>query len=289
MQTWLIMQEKELLEHKTVTRVPLFICLCCVLVLISLIMNTNLQNNLNISIHTQGDRGPFTSANLQLMLSVIVGMLSLTLTTLYFAKTLRKERNEGSAAFWRSMPVSSQYTHLVKLTFGLVVIPLIFSLLILLINLLLWLASLSSDALIGVMGEPNTLASVLMNWLEFISRMLLVSLVMLPLAALLLTISQLSDSPLIILLLAGYALKLLAGWVFGWPALAAFIAQIYQLPTAILYAESPIISVLHAGSEFLTLYALLGVLALFTSTSLYRTSEISWQSLNPRWLVSKNK
>lgn len=47
------MLQKELIEHKTVTRVPLFILLCGVLLFLSLMMNANLQDNLFISVQTQ--------------------------------------------------------------------------------------------------------------------------------------------------------------------------------------------------------------------------------------------
>lgn len=57
----LYMLQKELIEHKTVSRVPLFILLCGVVLFLSLMMNTNLQDNLFISVQTQGDFTPFST------------------------------------------------------------------------------------------------------------------------------------------------------------------------------------------------------------------------------------
>lgn len=286
----LYMLEKELIEHKTITRVPLFILLCGAILFISLIMNTSLQDNLFISVETQGNVTPFGSEfsnDLQLGLSFIVGILSLALTTTYLSKTLRKERNEGSSAFWRSMPISSQYTHAIKLAFGLIVIPLIFSALVLIANLFFWIMSLSSDTVLVMLHEHSSLMSVITNWLQFMGRMLLVSVVMLPIAGLVLAVSQVSNSPLIILLLGGYALKLLSTWVLNWDGIAVFLTHIYKIPTTILLSSDPFMSFSQAGIGFLSLYSLLGAISLFISISLYRTTEISWQSLNPSWLLNK--
>ncbi|PQJ84915.1 hypothetical protein [Aliivibrio sifiae] len=286
----LFMLEKELIEHKTVTRVPLFILLCGVLLFISLMMNTNLQDNLFISVQTQGNITPFStgfSNDLQMMLSFMAGILSLALTTTYLSKTLRKERKEGSSAFWRSMPVSSQYTHAIKLCFGLIVIPLIFSLLVLTANLFFWIISISSDTVLVLLHGHTSFLSIVINWLQFIGRMLLVSLVMLPIAGLILAISQANNSPLIVLFLGGYALKLLSTWVLNWDGIAIFLTHIYQIPTTILLSNTPLISFVNAGIGFLSLYSLIGVIALFASISLYRTTEMSWQSLNPNWIFKK--
>lgn len=286
----LFMLEKEFIEHKTVTRVPLFIFLCGVALFISLMMNTSLQDNLFISVQTQGDFTPFStefSDDLEMMLSFVAGILSLALTTTYFSKTLRKERKEGSSAFWRSMPISSQYTHAIKLTFGLIVIPLIFSLLVLIANLFFWIISLSSDTVLVMLHEHTSFISIIANWLQFIGRMMLVSLVMLPMAALILSISQVSNSPLIVVFLGGYALKIMSAWILGWDGIAVFLTHIYKIPTTILLSNTPLMSFAHAGIGFLTLYSLLGAIALFVSISLYRTTEISWQSLNPTWLFKR--
>ncbi|MUK40503.1 hypothetical protein GNP61_02940 [Aliivibrio fischeri] len=286
----LYMLQKELIEHKTVSRVPLFILLCGVVLFLSLMMNTNLQDNLFISVQTQGDFTPFStefSNDVQIMLSFMVGILSLALSTTYLSKTLRKERNEGSSAFWRSMPVTSQHTHAIKLAFGLIVIPLIFSILVLIANLCLWFISLSSDSVLVLLHEHSSLLYVITSWFQFLTRMLLVSVVMLPIAGLILAVSQVSNSPLIVLFLGGYALKILSNWVLGWDGISQFLSHIYQIPTTVLLSHNPLVSFEHAGIGFLSLYALLGALALFVSISLYRTTEISWQSLNPSWLIKK--
>ena len=290
MRSFLFMLEKEFIEHKTVTRVPLFILLCGVVLFISLMMNTSLQDNLFISVQTQGDFTPFStefSDNLQMMLSFMAGILSLALTTTYFSKTLRKERKEGSSAFWRSMPISSQYTHAVKLAFGLIVIPLIFSLLVLVANLCFWIISLSSDTVLVMLHEHTSFISIITNWLQFMGRMMLVSLVMLPMAALILSISQVSNSPLIVVFLGGYALKVMSTWILGWDGIAVFLTHIYKIPTTILLSNNPLMSFANAGIGFLALYLFIGVIALFMSVSLYRTTELSWQSLNPNWLFTK--
>ncbi|MGB1281224.1 MAG: hypothetical protein ACPG5V_14790, partial [Vibrio cyclitrophicus] len=94
----------------------------------SVFFEFNMNGNMDT---TQFDIGSTLSS----LVHVGAGLISLLLSTLYMPKTLRKERQEGSSMFWRSMPVSHELTHFVKLGVGLIVIPFICSLLVLFTNI----------------------------------------------------------------------------------------------------------------------------------------------------------
>ncbi|MFA0232682.1 hypothetical protein AB4491_27400, partial [Vibrio sp. 10N.261.45.A7] len=141
------MLEKELIEHKINTRLPLFVALCGFLLFVSLFFNGAAQHEFFFEMQVNGDMSDIHREFAQDLNSVIyfgAGLISLILSTLYIPKTLRKERQEGSSMFWRSMPVSNAMTHGVKLGFGLVVIPAICALLVLFADFLFWILNVSS-------------------------------------------------------------------------------------------------------------------------------------------------
>ncbi|WP_222928039.1 hypothetical protein, partial [Salmonella enterica] len=144
------------------------------------------------------------------LIVVLAGALSIMLSTLYIPKTLRKERQEGSSMFWRSMPVSNLMTHGVKLTFGLLVIPVICSVLVIASDLMFWLVNLATDDAIPLLMHQRSLLFVLTHWLNYLGLMLLVALALLPLACITLLISQLVNSPILVMFIAVYALKWLS-------------------------------------------------------------------------------
>ncbi|NMS58880.1 hypothetical protein HKB33_05520, partial [Vibrio parahaemolyticus] len=133
----------------------------------------------------------------------------------YFPRTLRKERAEGSIMFWRSMPVSDIKAHLVKLGFGLLVIPLVCSVLVLAANSMLWLLNISTDHQLALLYRQASLGYVLLHWGEFLIRMLFAGILLLPLALTAMAISQKVNSPLVILFIAIYALRWMPIALFG--------------------------------------------------------------------------
>ncbi|MFI3276749.1 MAG: hypothetical protein R3Y30_20055, partial [Vibrio sp.] len=111
------MLEKELIEHKINTRLPLFIGLCGFLLFVSLFFSGQAQHDFFFQMEVNGDVSSMHrdfSRDLNSVIYFGAGLISLLLSTLYIPKTLRKERQEGSSMFWRSMPVSNAMTHAVK-------------------------------------------------------------------------------------------------------------------------------------------------------------------------------
>ena len=195
------MLEKELIEHKINTRLPLFIGLFGFLLFVSLFFSGQAQHDFFFRMEVNGDVSSMHrdfSRDLNSVIYFGAGLISLLLSTLYIPKTLRKERQEGSSMFWRSMPVSNVMTHAVKLGFGLVVIPAICALLVLFADSLFWILNISSEQQLALIVEQQSLFYVLTNWVVFFGRMLLVALVLLPLATMTLAISQLVNSPLLV-------------------------------------------------------------------------------------------
>ncbi|WP_025715411.1 hypothetical protein, partial [Salmonella enterica] len=94
------------IEHKAVSRIPLFVLVCVLVLFAGILSNGNVQSNLSFEMSYSG----FDNMDLQFvdefssLIVVLAGALSIMLSTLYIPKTLRKERQEGSSMFWRSMP-----------------------------------------------------------------------------------------------------------------------------------------------------------------------------------------
>ncbi|MFC1234028.1 hypothetical protein [Vibrio sp. F74] len=281
MHSSIYMLEKELIEHKLVTRVPIFILICTVLIFVGLLTNSDLQGNLSYQVQFGGQSSDMLvdfSSNLNLGIASSVWVISVLLSTLYLPKTLRKERQEGSAMFWRSMPVSHLMTHAVKLGFGLLVIPLICSVLVLNANLLLWLLNIATDNQLAVLVSQESIFNALVNWLSFLARMTLVALALLPLATMALMTSQLVSSPLLVMGLAGFAVNFLSVYVLGFYGVSSFFNTILAIPGRIFTPE-PLSGFLNAGVVHLTIYYVLGAVALAASLSLSKTNEVSLRGL----------
>jgi len=271
----IFMLEKEWLEHKIVTRVPLFILACGFLFFISLMLNTNLPGNISYQMEVSGDASNFNlkfANNINQFVSFAVGLLSIIPSSLYLPKTLRKERQEGSAMFWRSMPVSYELTHGVKLVFGLIAIPLICSVLVLAANLLLWVLNIANDSQLAMLAGQQSLFSVIENWFGFIARMLVVGLALLPVACIALAASQLFSSPILIMAIAGYAVKWLSIGVFGFYGISEFFSAVLLMPFNTLMASDLFASFSAAGMVNLIIYYVLGLFALGVSIVLSRTN-----------------
>jgi ABC-2 type transport system permease protein len=279
------MLEKELIEHKVNTRLPLFVALCGFLLFISLFFNGTTQHRFLFEIQINGDMSDIYKGVAQDLNSVIyfgAGLISLLLSTLYIPKTLRKERQEGSSMFWRSMPVSNAMTHSVKLSFGLVVIPAICALLVLFADFLFWILNVSSEQPLTLLVEQQSLLYVLSNWIVFFGRMMLIALILLPLATVTLAISQLVNSPLLVIFISSFAIKWLAIALFGFYGISDFLSLITSLPVKILTAINPFSVLSEVSIMSLGIYILIGIGGYLLSLKLNRTDDISLKTLFQR-------
>lgn len=181
--------------------------------------------------------------------------------------------------FWRSMPVSNALTHGVKLGFGLVVIPAICALLVLFADVLFWILNVSSEQQLALLVEQQSLFYVLTNWLVFFGRMLLVALVLLPLATMTLAISQLVNSPLLVIFVSSFAIKWLAIALFGFYGINDFFSVIASLPMKVLTASNPFSALSDVSVLSLSIYVLLGIGGYLLSLKLNRTDDVSLKTL----------
>lgn len=268
------MLEKEWLEHKIITRIPVALLICGVVLLLSLIMNSTIQSNVTYELTYQSD-GFESGFELGKQLSHLVlmtsGLLSILLTSLYFPKTLRKERQEGSVMFWRSMPVSDLHIHTIKLAFGLLAVPLICSMLVITADFLMWIINLVMSEQFPLFFTGESLLYVVSHWLEFIGRMWLVGLALLPFATIAMAISQKVNSPLLVMLIGLYVIKLLASNLFATEVVSQFIDAITSLPLDVLVEANPMTAFAHVGVINLGLFFGLGAVGLMASLRLSRT------------------
>ena len=279
------MLEKELIEHKINTRLPLFIGLFGFLLFVSLFFSGQAQHDFFFQMEVNSDVSSMHrdfSRDLNSVIYFGAGLISLLLSTLYIPKTLRKERQEGSSMFWRSMPVSNVMTHAVKLGFGLVVIPAICALLVLFADSLFWILNISSEQQLALIVEQQSLFYVLTNWVVFFGRMLLVALVLLPLATMTLAISQLVNSPLLVILISSFAIKWLAIALFGFYGINDFFSVIASLPMKVLTTSNPFSALSEVSILSLSIYVLLGIGGYLLSLKLNRTDDVSLKTLFQR-------
>ena len=275
------MLEKELIEHKINTRLPLFAALCGFLLFVSLFFSGQAQLAFSSQIEVNGDMSDLHRGFAQNLNSAIyfgTGLISLLLSMLYLSKTLRKERQEGSSMFWRSMPISNAMTHGVKLGFGLMVIPAICALLVLFADCLLWVLNVSSEQVALILEQPSLLY-VLSNWIVFFGRMMVIALVLLPLATVTLAVSQLVNSPLLVMFILSFAIKWLAIALFGFHGIKNFFYVITSLPMKVLTASNQFSALSEVSILSLGIYALMGIGGYLLSLKLNRTDDVSLKTL----------
>jgi len=276
------MLEKELIEHKINTRLPLFAALCGFLLFVSLFFSGQAQLAFSSQIEVNGDMSDLHRGFAQNLNSAIyfgTGLISLLLSMLYLSKTLRKERQEGSSMFWRSMPISNAMTHGVKLGFGLMVIPAICALLVLFADCLLWVLNVSSEQPLALILEQPSLLYVLSNWIVFFGRMMVIALVLLPLATVTLAVSQLVNSPLLVMFILSFAIKWLAIALFGFHGIKDFFYVITSLPMKVLTASNQFSALSEVSILSLGIYALMGIGGYLLSLKLNRTDDVSLKTL----------
>ncbi|PKG39979.1 hypothetical protein [Psychromonas sp. Urea-02u-13] len=233
------MLEKELLHHKIVTRVPLFLLMFSLLIIGSLVMSSNAD--VEFSLNGMGNVDvPNVQQGFSAVISFATALVSYLLSILYLSKAMTKERQEGSSPFWRSMPVSDLLTHTVKLGFALLVIPVICSLLVLSAELLLWVLSVFNPHQVNMLIGDITLFSVMQNYISFLSNMLLIAGALLPFACLMFAVSQMINSPLLCVLIGLYALKFASSLLLPESGLEQFFYQFIDLPTSLILTTDPL-------------------------------------------------
>nr|WP_321273266.1 hypothetical protein [uncultured Vibrio sp.] len=264
MRSILTMLNKEWLENPLVSRVPFFMFVCGTLLFIALMSNSNLQQNFffQMSVGSNADgMQKQLGEELSSLIAGGAGLLSILLGTQYFPRTLRKERSEGSIMFWRSMPISDVQMHVVKLIFGLLVIPLVCSALVIIADVMLWSMNIVTDHQIGFLSRYSSLGYVLLHWGEFLLRMALAGFLLLPLALITMVISQKVNSPLVILFIAIYALRWMPIALFGYYGVDQFFSEIFYLPFHAIIASNPLDAFAEVGKPNLGLYVFIGLLA----------------------------
>jgi len=242
--------EKELIEYRIVVKLPLFIALFAVLNF-ALVMS---GDNVSFFVQTSGaGEWGFNLASTGFanyvgkINELVAGFVFLLLFIVYIPKTLRKERNEGSLMFWRAVPVSDYLAIAAKLLFALVVIPLITSMLLLFSDGLVWLLAkwwMTNDIMASF---SITFPAMFWHWLSFIGRVVMISLSLLPLACLLLFVSQLINYPMVAVVVTVIATKVMAYILLGSSAVGDFMSDIYSLPLTILTNENPLEAYLSLG------------------------------------------
>ena len=176
------------------------------------------------------------------------------------------------------MPISNATTHGVKLGFGLVAIPAICALLVLFADCLLWVLNVSSEQVALILEQPSLLY-VLSNWIVFFGRMMVIALVLLPLATVTLAISQLVNSPLLVMFISSFAIKWLAVALFGFHGIKDFFYVITSLPMKVLTASNQFSPLSDVSLLSLGIYALIGIGGYLLSLKLNRTDDVSLKTL----------
>lgn len=250
MKSWMTLLQKELLEYRIVIKLPLFLVVFAV-VNFAIVLSGDSQ--VMFSVKSSGamiDWGIEADAFAGLigkLNELLAGIVSLVLFFIYVPKTMRKEKQEGSLMFWRSMPVSDTLAVAAKLCFALVVIPAISSVLLLSADAIVWvLASLfMPQDVIASLGISVTGAA--MHWIGYVTRLGLMSLALLPIATLLLAVSQLTRYPLLTVIMAIVIFKVAMIQATGSTELGSRLSDIYWLPVTVLTSSEPLSAYLMLG------------------------------------------
>ncbi len=274
MSSAITMLHREWLENPLVSRVPFFILACITLLFVGIMVNSDIAHNSFLQMSTSEENREIQQElgnDLGALIAGGAGLVSILLGTLYFPRTLRKERTEGSIMFWRSMPVSDTQTHLVKLAFSLLIIPLVCSSLVLITDLMLWSVNIFTNSQISLLHRYSSLAYVLVHWIEFLMRMGVAALFILPVGLTMMAISQKLTSPLVVLVLALYALRWMPIALFGYYGVDQFVSKIFYLPFHAIIAPKPLDAFVEAGIANIGIYAFIGLLAWIVNLKFSRT------------------
>ncbi len=274
MSSAITMLHREWLENPLVSRVPFFILACITLLFVAVMVNSPSEINTFLAMNETTDNKDLQQKlgdDLSRLIAGSAGLLSILLGTLYFPRTLRKERSEGSIMFWRSMPVSDAQTHFVKLAFSLLVIPLVCSSLVMIVDLMLWTVNILTEHQINFLHRYSSFTYVLIHWFEFLMRMGLAALFILPMGLTMMAISQKLASPLLILVLAIYALRWMPIALFGYYGVDQFVSKIFNLPFHAIIDPKPLDTFVEAGINNIGIYAFIGLLAWTVNLKFSRT------------------
>ncbi|SMY32716.1 ABC transporter [Photobacterium andalusiense] len=249
----------ELLEHKIIVRLPVFLALFAMFVVVMILTNIN---NFSFNIQTNGFDGwqpPITTSSFAGMVGsvsfFVAGIVSLLSFFTYSARALAKERKEGSLAFWHSMPVSDSKAIAIKLLVALVVIPLFSSLLLLLIDVTVWIVAMWVMPTDMLAENALSLVAIGLHWGQFIATIAAMSLALLPVACIIFCTSQLTDHPLLVLFVAITLVKLISSMLFNSMAVGAWLNKVSNLAFNILTSEHPWQTLANVGT--ITLLGLL--------------------------------
>ncbi|MCQ1059073.1 ABC transporter [Photobacterium sp. ZSDE20] len=241
MRPWLTLLEKELIEHRIVIRLPLLLLAFAIINFVFVIQGDNVSFTMQSSGQGVIDWGiaQGTFAGLVGKLNeVVAGIVYLVLFFIYVPKTLRKEKQEGSLLFWRSMPVSDYQAIAVKLVFALVVIPLIAAALMMAADIIVWVMAtlwLPQDVMVS---WGISVVNLLIHGVEFLGRLALMSIVLFPIGVGLMALSQLTRYPLLAAILTVILFKVAMYQATGSSEAGAVLSEIYGLPFSILTSSS---------------------------------------------------
>lgn len=241
MKAWLTLLEKELIEHRIVIRLPLLLLAFAIVNFVFVMKG----DNVSFSMQSNGQgvidwgiaQGTFAGLVGKLN-EVVAGIVYLVLFFIYVPKTLRKEKQEGSLLFWRSMPVSDYQAIAAKLVFALVVIPLIAAVLMIAADFMVWVMAtlwLPQDMMVS---WGISVANLIGHWFEFLGRLALMSFVLFPIGAGLMALSQLTRYPLLAAILTVILFKIAMFQATGSSETGAVLSEIYGLPFSILTGSS---------------------------------------------------
>ncbi|MFD2177102.1 hypothetical protein [Veronia pacifica] len=288
MQTIVQMLKKEWLEKKIVINIALFFSILATVlsgylifklgtadIMISTILDNRAGDDFQLCVIDNEER-PLDQC-LTLVIDPFVAMFSALLSIYFFSLTYRKPKDDGSAVFWSSMPISSLKDHLVKFAFGLMVIPVVCSLLVLIANVSVWLVGLFVELPTGFWGgNALSITGLLFSVPAFWLKMMLSGVMLLPLAAIMMALSQVFRHPFIFLLIKVAILELIFVKFLNVELVGSFMQSLVTaifLPFTISFSESDAF-ISNINVMDIIFYFLMGAVAFLISLHFNRTVDV---------------
>ncbi|MGR5151532.1 ABC transporter [Photobacterium swingsii] len=268
--------KKEWIEYPFIYRFPAVIA-CIVLLALGMFMSggdvsITWQVNGSSVIPDVGDFLGFAGVlgNFNVWVASIVAVI---LVLVYTPKALRKEREEGSLTFWRSMPISDWEAVGVKLLFTLVVLPVLASTVLAFSDFIVWILSLFWTTQTLDAPSSVTLWALLLHWLAFIGRMTAVSIALVPFVSVIFLLSQVTRAPLAVLLVGVLLLNIATSLVFGTTSLGDSVKGLYHLPITILFSDNPIGALFSVSLLSWFAFALVSAVCLLLTVKMRQTDD----------------